>query len=320
MSDRVMSPALFKATLDSAALKLAQDKPTGFTVADVAAEIGCSEITVEMRKSIRQRLKTLCKHGNLFSPNRGLYLASGTTSAAVQIACDPILLDDLRRAFFEAGGFMLMPDILTALGFDDPGAEKRVRTVMCASPLFDRFTPLKGMRRHWRLSDSERVTVPVPGRWMMVDLQLTAFRAGGGRIPWAWGLNGDLEAYRVRVGNALRDARKLWRLSPESIVEDSVISGALDACFSRATDLPYLDPGIPEVSDYKVAEWWEDCKAGMGMADALAEAWRMLEGDGGHPYLLDALDTASWVAIGARTKLDPAWLSRGAVALNFVVQ
>jgi len=122
------------------------------------------------------------------------------------------------------------------------------------------------------------------------------------------------------VGNGLRDARKFWRLSPEDMVEDAEISRSLDACFSRATEAPYLDPSFPEVSGYKVADWWGDCKVGMGVAEALAEAWMMLEGDAGHPYLLEALDVASWAAIGVRTKLDPALLSRGAIALNYRVR
>jgi len=91
MSNRTLSPALFKSTVDSAALRLAEEKPLGFTVDDVAAVMGCAEIPAQMRKRIRQRIKTLCKQGKLFSPSWGIYLASPKTSAAVQSANDPIL-------------------------------------------------------------------------------------------------------------------------------------------------------------------------------------------------------------------------------------
>jgi hypothetical protein len=313
MSNRTMSPALFKSAVDSAALRLAEERPLGFAVDDVAAVIGCADITRQMRRRIRQRLVTLCNAERLFSPQpwTGVYLGSDKTGAALEIAHQPVLLDDVRRAFFDAGGFMQMPEIIAALGFD-AGSEKRVRAVMSESHLFERFTPLKGMRKHWRLSDSERATVPVPGRWMLADLQLKVFRMAGGKIPWSWGLKDALEAQRVRVGNGLRDARMLWRLSPEEMVADAGISGALDACLSGATELRYQDPQIIESSGYKVAEWWDDCKEAMGTEEASAEAWRMLEGEDGQPYLLDALDVAAWVTIGARMKLDPALLSRGA--------
>lgn len=313
----VMPPALFKATVDSAALGLAEEKPTGFSVNDVAIVLGFGEISRAFRKKVRQRLTTLCKRGRLFSPDRGIYLAPDITVASFEATNDPVLLSDLHRAFVRAGGFMQMPDILVAVGLDGTDSERRVRAVLSESPLFDRFTPLEGLRKHWRLSDSERAAIPVPGRWLMADLQLKVFKAGQGHIPWKWGLQGALEATRVRIGNGLRDARLLWGMPPQEVVADPAFSTTLDACLSGAESLPYLDAACPDDTGYKVAEWWADCKAGMGLGEALVEAWMMFEGGEHHPHLLDALDVASWQSIGARFRLDPALLSRGAIDIDW---
>jgi hypothetical protein len=309
-----MSPALFKATLDSCVEALKAEGSRGFTVSDIAARMGATKPSAALRRRMQRRLETLCRSGVLVAPGHGVYIASSESSAVRETTIKPVLLGDLHKAFFDAGGFMHMGEILEALDLDnDQATARRVRVILSESPLFDSYNPLPGKRRCWRLADDERAKVPVPGRWMLANLQLTVLRAGGGKLAWTWGLVAEFEAYQQRVGRALRDARNLWRLTPEQFTDGTIVGEALDYCLGWCAE-PYIDIGT-QATEGSVGDWWNEVKEGMGTKEATAEAWMMLED--GHPSLIGALDVAMWMAVGKQTKLDPALLSRGSVDFNW---
>jgi hypothetical protein len=315
-----LPPRDFKAEVLRCARALLGAAPEGFVHDDVAAVLGADFANGgASERRLRQCLTAMCAADVLHRVGWGKFAQGPAFDVDQPLGAGVALAEELHQAFISAGGIMTMPEILAEVAREDDGRARLVRRTLKETPRYRTGVPLQGFKRHWLLIESERVKMPLPGRWLLRDLQLTVARLGKGHVPWDWGLEADLMSYREAIALGLRRARELLDEQPEGILADPAIANALDWCLDYAASAGGGGTGAAAVGyGMALADWWPATRDSLGLVDALAYAWTLLEiSDVSGPCVLDALDVRFWVAVGKRTNLDPAMLSRGAVIPDY---
>jgi hypothetical protein len=286
----VTPPREFAASIRRAILTL----PEVFTTADLAAAMGTDGENLRRLRAWRDRA---LESGALIRVSRGRYSAGPALVEDGGLGVGVQLIEDIRAAFDQAGGVLTFRDLLVELGREEG---RFVRRLLDDSSLYTSGSPLPRYRTCWRLIDSERLTLPVPGNLLAFDLQMTA----GGRLP---DLPKALDRRRALIGEAVEQAR-LWRgLTVEEAVAVPAVANALDAAL-RATDVVRREGGESE----PLAGWWEHLCESEGRGAALAHVLSLIEA--GDQFALLALTCRFWNALGKALAVSPAFLSRGCVA------
>jgi hypothetical protein len=305
----------FKGVVGQVARSLAKSHPDGFGYTDIAQRLGRDfGVPGPSERRLRRSLAGLCAAGVLARKGRGCFIAGPQMGGDDAIGMATQIAQQLQEAFANAGGIMPISEVLSELGRQDDAKARLVRKVLSQSPLYFSGLPLDGCRTHWLLIDSERKKVPLPGRWLMLDLQLTLARMGNAKASWQWGLEGGLAALRARIGRGLKDARELMGLRPDDMVGDPATAAALEWCLQNAQDVSGPVDDFGGGARASVAQWWQQGVQLHGRVQALSEAWQLLESDlWQEQCLVHVLDVRFWRAVGKLTGLDPAILSRGAL-------
>ncbi len=315
MTDQPEPSREFKARAAAAARALGVEKPLGFTTADLRARLpdatpdevrnwlvgqDGTDWGSKRRKAFKAALEGRgrgSEPGMLQKVEDDLWLVKGEPEnggEGVQVTGE---VDGAARAM---GGIFEFGEMVDAIG--RRGQERLVTRVLGDSPRYRQGLPFTGEKRLWRLTDKLRAHVPVPGRWIALDLRLTTARA----LP-AHRLAPVIDQRVVRIGAALTEVR----LSAGSNAAE-MVEGPVGASLAKALGASPVFQDDGEGERRTIREWWTTLVAREGRMVALAEAWRLLD-SAEAPRLVLALDVAFWDRVGAATKTDPAALSRGAV-------
>lgn len=287
----------FKAAARAAILSL-PPAPDGFSFDDLAGRIGeaCRD-PARLRRFIHNRIAD----GALVRLRRGRYAAGERLAEDNALGVGVQLVPDIHAAFFAHGGVISLATLLKELGRTGAYDATHVRTVLEASPLYRSGLPFAGHRRHWYMVDSERLKVPLPGRLLGLEVQMVT----GGRNPEEFPRR--LRRRRAQVRAALAEAREVSGFDAETLAATPAVANALEWAL-QASDIPYRTGG----SSVPLAAWWAQRKQDAGRAEALAEAWGLLETEGA-PHLI-ASTVRFWSAVGEALGVSAPHLSRGCVA------
>ena len=298
----------FKSDVLRAVRWLVGMRPEGFGHADLAARLG-NTADRAMQRRVRNSLNRLCQTEILRREGRGLFVAGDAFEDRDAVSASAALMEEIYGHFYRAGGVLPIGELLSELSREDDEKARLVRKALKESDRYETGIPIDAYRTHWLLCSQDRRDVPLPGRWLGLDLRMTVAAAGGGRVSHTWGLLGDLDAFQTRICSGLRDARAIAGLSVEDVISDPAILTSFDWC------LRTIDPALrlhDVTGTQPIAQFWASLSAELGERFALARVWEMLETNE-VPQLVQALDVRFWVSMGALTRLDPAWLSRGAI-------
>ena len=304
----------FKALTLERVKTLLESKPEGFRFPELAAIMGpLYQRGAPLARRLQTCLDGMCK-GDVLKRSGGWYVTGSNLYLDGALGVRTGLVSELHRVFYKSGGIMRMSEILFELDREDDFEARLVRKVLVESPLYFTGLPFDGYRTVWLVVESERVKVPLPGRWLLLDLQMTVAQMETPRRSSSWGLEASLAAYKARISRCLRDTRELLSMSELEVVAGSGIGDALEWCLANANDT-YMRTSPEQASEQvRVVDWWDSLLEAVGRPDALAYAWALIESDDSSAHnLLHALNVGFWETVGATTNVDAAWLSRGAL-------
>jgi hypothetical protein len=273
--------------------------PDGFSKADLkkALSAACAISDDQLQEWLEKRTE----EGLLARLRRGRYAATAALfeDEAVSVSAD--LERKILAAMADAGGVMSRSELLAAIDRDGDDQDKLVWSILEGSPLYRSDLPIPGHCCDWRLTDPERLKLPIPGRKLDIDLKIAA----GGRER----VDHPARARRRRelIAEHLADARKLAKLSVVTVISTPEIAHEIERDFALSA-YPYILDGERQT----LGDWFNSEVEAFGLEHALVSAWTALEA--GERAALYATSARFWRAVGARFRVCPAYLSRGTVA------
>ena len=306
----------FQARARAAARALGAEKPGGFTRADLRERLpgaSASQVREWMRgqdgsnhsksAAALQRIMDGRARGSKPGMLRKLDNNLWALDVAPQegLGDGPTVIAEVDAAAYSLGGLFYFSDMVSVIG--RLGQERLVGKVLADSRRYRQGLPRAGERMLWRLTEVHRtkVPVPVPGRWLMLDLRLTTARS----LP-QHKLTLVFDQRIARIGAGVKEARLSAGWDVETLASGP--AGAALASALTGSSLT-LDVGGQRLA---VSAWWSALIQRIGRQAALCEAWSRLESSEA-PEIARVLDVAFWDCLGRATSTIPAALSRGAV-------
>ena len=311
---RVESLAEFKSTALAALTDVISARPSqGFSFLDLAAVLGPDFLPGGSReRNLRSWIAGQIKTGLIMKVERGGFIAPGLVEDRNQKNVD--LIASVHSAAFQLGAIFKFGEMLEEVSVEYPGCERVLAQVLSASPRYQHGINIKGWQSHWWARDSYRNAIPVPGRLLLIDLQLTASGVKNSG-PIEWGMVPLLHTRQARIGLGLKEARMMMRADFELTSVATVAAALEDAILSSVTVIHSRG------ETRQLSKWWRQEVERLGRPEAILHAWAQLEDATELGRAMMSISTVRfWGAVAKATGLDAASLSRGTPVLDTSVK
>lgn len=309
-----LSPAAFKARVRGAAEGLCLKAPDGWMIDALGEALDPENYGpgASGRQALRRALEHLTKSGVLSRKAEGSYAGGPNIGAVVTHGAPERTRQDLLKVMHDLGGVARRKDLVAALGGDGLDASLVDRVLRDSPDFVASSWNLGGQEGYggvWMLAEPQRQLLPLPGRWLSLELRMVMAAMGretsGGVLP-------ERERRINAVLAGVREARLIMRYGIDDLVSAPALAGSLSQAFenARGITLPDSAHGGRLVT---VANLWGRLQGDRGESGALVWMWEAMEAGGDYRDLVLAFSADVWRAFAAMGGLNPAMLSRGAL-------